>query len=150
MFPLIEIDNFTKKFTDDTLNSTIRIRRNFFQVSEELMELKQQIPQEPFSAGMFLGSNKPLHPSIALLDWVGKRADKFVTVDRKAAWLFLCGRDIFRNSIVKKTVNKGLVIVKNQLGEVIGYGDMDARITGHKIAVANKLDRGDFIRREKR
>jgi len=143
---MIEVDDFVSKFTDEKLNGVLKIRRNYFQVSDELLEVKERINGEPFSIGKFLGTGKPFHPSTSLIDWLGKRADNYVIVDRKSAWLFMCGRDIFLNSIIKRTVKKGPVIVKNEAGEILGYGDLVRR----KIAVRNMLDKGDFIRREKR
>ena len=146
MLKLIEVKNFTKKFTEDELTGVIKIKRNFFQVSPELENIKESVAREAFSAGMFLGSGKPFHPSTSLLNWLGERTDRYVVVDKKAAWLFLCGRDVFKKSIKEQLVHDGLVLVKNELGEVLGYGE----VKNQKIAIKNVLDKGDFIRREKR
>ena len=142
---MIEVEEFTKKFTGDKLKNVIKLQRNFFQVSDELLKFKSRIKKEPFAIGTYLGSGKPFHPSAALLDWVGERTKRYVEVDRKAAWLFLCGRDLFSNSILKKNVDKGLVIVKNEENEVLGYGEF----TGRQVAIKNLLDKGDFLRRER-
>ncbi len=141
----MELDDFTKKFTDEKLNNVIKLKRNFFQASGELLKIKDAIKQEPFAIGTYLGSGKPFHPSTALLDWLGERTEKYVVVDHKAAWLFLCGRDLFAQSILEKNTDKGDVLVKNQLGEVLGYGVF----TGRKVAIKNLLDKGDFLRRER-
>ena len=142
---MMEVVEFTKKFTNEKIGNVIKVQRNFFQVSEELLKVKSQIKKEPFALGSYLGSGKPFHPSTALLDWLGERTKRFVVVDKKAAWLFLCGRDLFSESIVQRNVDKGLVIVKNESNEVLGYGEF----TGRKVAIRNILDKGDFLRRER-
>ncbi len=142
---MIEIDDFTAKFTKERMGNVIQVRRNFYHVSDELMQMKEKIGKEPFAVGTYLGTGKPFHPSHALLDWIDARTERCIEIDRKSAWLFLCGRDVFAQSILKKKVDDGLVIVKNELGEVLGLGEL----TGRKVAVKNLLDKGDFLRRER-
>ncbi len=143
---MIEVDDFTKKFTKDRISNVVQVNRNFFQANEDLMSFKSKIKQEPFALGTYLGSGKPFHPSVALLDWLDKRTENYAIVDKKSAWLFLCGRDIFADSVLKQNVNNGkLVLVKNESDEVLGLGEL----TGRKVAIKNLLDRGDFLRREK-
>ena len=142
---MIEVDEFTNKFTDDKLSNVIKVQRNFFQVYDELLKVKQQIKKEPFAIGTYIGSGKPFHPSAALLDWIGERTERYVVIDKKASWLFVCGRDLFVNSILTKNVNNGMVIVKNELNEVLGYGQFE----GKRGAIKNLLDKGDFLRRER-
>lgn len=142
-----EVDAFTKQFTDETLSDVIQLKRNFFRVSPELLKIKERISTQPFAIGTFIGSGKPFHPSTALLDWIGERTNRYVTIDRKSAWLFLCGRDVFAKSILEKNVDKGLVIVKNSDNEVLGYGNL---LMNRQVAIKNILDKGDFIRREHR
>lgn len=145
------VQNFIKKFTDKKLKNVIEIRKNFFEASDELLDIKKKVPKEPYSIGKFLGYGKPFHPSIALLDWLNDRTDRYVMLNKKASWLFLCGRDGFSGSIVDKSVDSGEVIVKNQFDEVLGYGDFASRkIREKRLAIRNILDRGDFLRREKR
>ncbi|MBN2421158.1 hypothetical protein JXB27_02670 [Candidatus Woesearchaeota archaeon] len=141
-----EIDGFTRQFTKDKVSDVIQLKRNFFKFNEDLMKLKDKIGREPFAIGTFLGSGKPFHPSSALLDWLGDRTNNFVVVDKRAEWLFLCGRDVFVQSILEKNADSGLVLVKNQLGEVLGYGEMTKN---KKVPLKNKMDKGDFLRRER-
>ncbi|MBW2964275.1 hypothetical protein KY363_02340 [Candidatus Woesearchaeota archaeon] len=103
------------------------------------------------SAGLFLGTekSKKFTPSLALLDLLGKASHRWVAVDDKAEWLFLCGRDVFASSVLKANVTSGVVLVANSRGEILGYG----KITGtpgkkDSVFVKNLLDRGDFLRRE--
>ena len=142
---MIEVENFTKKFTDDTVSNVIKIKRNFFKVSDELQKVRQQIKQEPFAIGTYLGSGKPFHPSVALLDWLGERTKRYVVIDRKSEWLFLCDRDVFAKSIIEKNADDGLAIIKNTQGEVLGLG----KFTGRRVAIKNIIDKGDFLRRER-
>jgi len=143
---MTEVDNFTNKFTGERISNVVKSGRNFFQVNDELLNLKTKIKKEPFAIGTYLGGGKPFHPSIALLDWLDKRTVNHVIIDKKAAWLFLCGRDIFAESVIKQTINDGnLVLVKNEMNEVLGLGEM----TGRQVSIRNLLDRGDFLRRER-
>ncbi len=140
------VDEFTKQFTTEKVPGVIQIKRDFFQVSDSLLEVKKSIKKEPFAIGLFLGSGRPLSPSIALIDWIGERTERYVVLDKKTSWLFLCDRDIFPDSIIKKGADDGLVIVKSNLNEVLGYGRYQ---NDRKIPIKNMLDKGDFIRREK-
>lgn len=140
-----DIHEFTKKFTNEKIGNVVKVQRNYFQVTDELMKVKNLIKPEPFAIGTYLGTGKPFHASTALLDWLGERTKRIVEVDKKAAWLFLCGRDIFGESITKRNVDTGEVIIKNEGGEVLGLGSF----TGRKVAIKNMLDKGDFLRRER-
>jgi len=139
-----EVDQFTKKFTDDRLSNVIQLKKDFFEAHSNLLKIVNKVDKEPFAIGTYLGGGKPFHPSMILLDWLNDRTDRHVTVDKKSAWLFVCGRDAFAQSIIAQSTNHGPVLVRNDEDEVLGYG----KLTGRKIAVKNILDRGDFLRRE--
>jgi ribosome biogenesis protein Nip4 len=140
------IEDFIKKFTDQKIGEITEIRNQFFLAGSELLELKNRIKNEPFAVGTFLGEMREnkFKPSIALLDNLSKLSDRKVFVNDKAEWLFLCGRDVFRQGIVKSSINEGLVLVQNEKDENLGYGEFSIG----KVAVKNLLDRGDFLRRE--
>ncbi len=140
------IEDFIKKFTDKKVGEITEIRSRFFLADRELIELKNRIRDEPFAFGTFLGeiNENKFKPSIALLDNISMLSDKKVFVNAKAEWLFLCGRDVFRQGIVKNNVNEGLVLVQNEKDENLGYGEFSVG----KVAIKNLLDRGDFLRRE--
>ena len=77
-----------------------------------------------------------------------------MVVDAKTAWLFICGRDIFKRGIVKvEGSNKkdAYTLVLNQHGECLGFGKILYDLDGEKgrVAVKNISDIGDFLRREK-
>ncbi|MBU0461794.1 MAG: hypothetical protein KJ574_04370 [Nanoarchaeota archaeon] len=150
------LDSFVEQFTDKKTENIIKIGSAFFQVDEAqraiIEKIRTNAKREPRYAGTFLGEEKngKFKPSIALLDMIAESTDSKVTVDSKAEWLFLCKRDIFGSSIKKANVKKGLVIVQNEQGEPLGYGEMTGEISNSdKIAVKNILDKGNFLRRER-
>jgi ribosome biogenesis protein Nip4 len=120
-------------------------------LDKELREIKGRSGREMFSGGMFLGSVKNNHflPSISLIDWLAKRSDRKIFVNKRTAWLFLCGRDLFGKGIVKSNVGEGLVLVQNENDENLGYGKIiDELNKMDSVVVENLLDKGDFLRRE--
>jgi len=102
-----------------------------------------------------VGKNGGFFPSFNLLNLlVGVAANKIV-VDRKAAWLFICGRDIFSEGIVKVMGSKrkgDVTLVLNEFGECLGFGTVMDILNGSagNVAVKNVLDVGDFLRREEK
>jgi ribosome biogenesis protein Nip4 len=79
-------------------------------------------------------------------------ADRII-VEEKTAWLFICGRDVFRKGIVAVhgSLRKGdYALVINEFGECLGFGKITCRLDDEKATVAlkNILDVGDFLRRE--
>jgi ribosome biogenesis protein Nip4 len=121
--------------------------------------LKRQIHQEFFYAGVYLGKlrGSRFFPSFLLLTMMAEgRANKTV-VDKKTAWLFICGRDIFKKGILqlKGSERKGeYTLILNEYNECLGFGKILRNIRkekdANKIVVKNILDIGDFLRREKR
>ena len=108
-------------------------------------------------AGTYLGKVERggvFHPSFPLLFMIAEKAKNRIVVDDKAAWLFVCGRDIFKEGILKieGSRRKGdYTLVFNRHGECLGYGviakNLDKLEGG--LAVKNLLDIGDFLRRER-
>jgi ribosome biogenesis protein Nip4 len=83
------------------------------------------------------------------------KANKLV-VDTKTAWLFICGRDIFKKGILRGgNLKKGdYTLILNQQDECLGFGkiihNIHDELDKKEVAVKNVLDIGDFLRREKR
>ena len=76
-----------------------------------------------------------------------------IIVDKKTAWLFICGRDVFRKGIiaVNGSLRKGdYALVLNEFDECLGFGKITRRLDEEraKVVVRNILDIGDFLRRE--
>ncbi len=110
-----------------------------------------------FYAGLYLGKLKKgvFFPSFNLLDLLVPLAANKVVLDRKTAWLFICGRDVFRSGIVKVMGSKrkgAAMLVFNVFGECLGFGrllgGLDTAEEG-RVVVRNVLDVGDFLRRER-
>ena len=120
--------------------------------------LKLLVRPDFFYVGVYLGKGKEgkFFPSFNLLVMLAKMGANRVVVDKKAAWLFICGRDILVGSIVrvqgasKKNTN---ALVLNEFGECLGFGRIVGNLSGEgagkQIVVRNVSDVGDFLRRER-
>jgi ribosome biogenesis protein Nip4 len=140
------LEQFTKQFTDHfDLRPVQKIRNQYFLVDNSLAK---KIPLQPQSIGLFLGTlKKDLQPSPALIDLLAKTSTKKAIIDDKAAWLFLCGRDVFPQSILKNAVSEGLVLVQNEKDENLGLGKMFKGKNG--MMIRNLLDKGEYLRMER-
>jgi ribosome biogenesis protein Nip4 len=120
--------------------------------------LKRQVPSKFFYAGVYLGAVKgaSFFPSFLLLRMIAERKANKLVVDHKTAWLFICGRDIFKQGILNETrLKKGdYALIMNEHNECLGFGkvmiNIRQEIDAKKVAVKNILDIGDFLRRERR
>ena len=118
--------------------------------------LKTIAPRSFFYAGKYLGKVKSekFFPSFNLLAILTETEANKVLVNEKAAWLFICGRDIFGGGIVSVQGSRregDFTLVLNEFEECLGFG----RIVGDlgprdaKVVVQNISDVGDFLRRER-
>lgn len=120
--------------------------------------LKPLVKPDFYYAGVYLGKAKEgkFFPSFNLLSMLAKKDSSRIVVDRKTAWLFICGRDILAKGILrvfgsgKKHTN---VLVLNEFGECLGFGRIVGNLTDKskidELAVRNVSDVGDFLRRER-
>ena len=118
--------------------------------------LRKIIKPDYFYAGLYLGKvkNGMFFPSFNFLNMLVSVATNEVVLDHKAAWLFICGRDVFREGIVKLIGSKrrgDITLVMNEFSECLGFGMITANleVESGKVAIRNILDVGDFLRREK-
>jgi ribosome biogenesis protein Nip4 len=95
-------------------------------------------------------------PSFNLLSMLAETKSNQIIVDEKAAWLFICGRDIFSEGIktVQGSRRKGdFTLVLNVFGECLGFGrilyDLSSKDNKNNTVVQNVSDIGDFLRRER-
>ena len=118
--------------------------------------LKRLISKDFFCAGVYLGKTKSgrFFPSFNLLTMVAEGKSNKIVVDEKTEWLFICGRDVFKQGIinVKGSKRKGdYTLIINRHGECLGFGkilcNLDREI--ERVVVKNISDIGDFLRREK-
>ncbi len=152
------ITNFAAQFgVQIALNLDLMVEKNgrFYLVNPVLKPL---VRQDFFYAGTYLGKAKEgkFFPSFNLLGMLSKNGANRITLDRKAAWLFICGRDVLGTSIVrvwgpgKKNTN---TLVVNEFGECLGFGRIVGNLSGegvgNQIVVRNVSDVGDFLRRER-
>jgi ribosome biogenesis protein Nip4 len=151
-----QIKDFVSRFqTRISLDKNLIVKRRdrYFLLDDSL---KRLISKDFFYAGTYLGKAKrgKFFPSFNLLRMIaGKKANE-VIVDKKTEWLFICGRDIFRQGIteVMGSKRKGdYTLILNQHGECLGFGKVLCNLDKVKdgVVIENISDIGDFLRREK-
>ncbi|MBK5132858.1 hypothetical protein JJE00_00335 [Candidatus Bathyarchaeota archaeon] len=121
-------------------------------------KLHENLQSNFFYAGLYLGENKlgKFSPSLNLLSILSQQIANKVVIDKKASWLFIYGKDIFRERILKVNgdTKKGVItLVLNNFEDCLGFGeiifDLDKKPNKGEAAIKNILDLGDFLRREK-
>jgi ribosome biogenesis protein Nip4 len=142
---------------DIALNPDLTVEKNgrFYLLNSTLKPL---VKGDFFYAGVFLGKAKEgkFFPSFNLLSMLAKKDANRIVLDRKATWLFICGRDILAKSVVR-VIGSGRkhsnVLVLNEFGECLGFGRIVGNLSGagksDELAVRNVSDVGDFLRRER-
>lgn len=150
------IDDFVSLFgTGISLDETLIVEKDsrYFLLDQNL---KQLASKDFLYAGTYVGKVKDgrFFPSVSLLELIARKEANKVTVDKKTEWLFICGRDIFGQGIVK-VVGSGkkedYTLVLNLYGECLGFGKILCNLNGKRqgVVIKNILDIGDFLRREK-
>jgi ribosome biogenesis protein Nip4 len=153
-----EINDFVAQFNASVplvVSRVVRNRNRYYLLSKKL---KQQAPKGFFYAGEYLGAVKgsSFFPSFLLLARIAETKANKLVVDKKTAWLFICGRDVFQQGILKGShLKKGdYTLIMNEQDECLGFGKVMLNLRGvpdaGKVAVKNILDIGNFLRREKR
>jgi len=136
-------------------NFIVEKQSRYFLINENL---RRQIQQDFFYAGAYLGKVKEgiFFPGFILLAMIADGKANKVIVDKKTAWLFICGRDIFKRGIRNVTGSKrkgDYTLILNQHNECLGFGkilrNIDEAKGKNKVVVKNISDIGDFLRREK-
>lgn len=131
----------------------LKLGNKYYLVTKELSETIKKNRERPKSVGMLLGveDRKKFKPSVAFLQMISKETDKKIVVDKQLEWLFLCGRDIMGQSVIKSSVGKGLALVQDQKDNTLGLANVLGPLEdSDKIYATNLLDLGDFLRREKK
>jgi len=150
------IKDFVRQFDASiSLDESLIVRKEnrCFLVNEKL---KRLITKDFFFAGTYLGKTKngKFFPSFNLLSMIAEKNANKMIVDKKTEWLFICGRDIFKQGIIKVMGSKrkgDYTLILNQHGECLGFGKILRSLDEEKegVAVKNISDIGDFLRREK-
>lgn len=152
------VEDFTKRFNASVhLNESFIARKQdrYFLINERLRGL---IQEDFFYIGAYLGKvkNGIFFPSFILLAMLAEEKSNKIVVDDKTAWLFICGRDIFKRGVrdVLGSKRKGdYALIVNGNDECLGFGRILHNIgevrDKNKVVVKNISDLGDFLRREK-
>jgi len=152
------INDFISRFeTSVNLNEKFIVRKQnrFFLINETL---RLQIQKDFFYVGTYLGKVKDgiFFPSFILLAMMAETKANKTMVDKKTAWLFICGRDVFKRGIIQMTGSKSkgdYTLVLNQNNECLGFGKILRNINEEKdkskVIVINISNLGDFLKREK-
>jgi ribosome biogenesis protein Nip4 len=134
-------------------NLIVKKENRYFLINENL---KKFIAKDFFYAGIYLGKtkNNKFFPSFSFLKIIAERKANKIMVNKKAEWLFICGRDIFKQGITKVIGSKrkgDYTLILNQHGGCLGFGKILRNLDEIKegVAVKNISDVGDFLRREK-
>ena len=149
MNDLTLFNKFTSQFTAKELTDVHRVGRNFYLAEERLWQIKNGVNRDVYSLGLFLGEEKMgFSPSPALVELLSKLPEsdgRKVFINKKAEWLFLCGRNILSESISKNPshLNDGIVFVQNEKDENLGYGQFKKEDT---LIIKHILDKGRYLR----
>ena len=149
------IREFIEKFTKEEVikdDDIYQLGTEWYRVPDALIGFKN-LPRTPVWVGQFLGRerNKYLVPGKALLDAIAPVATKRVMVSDKAAWLFVCGKDVLQQSIIRVDGNpkSGEWVLVMQGMACIGFGEVQGALADKTSIVKNLFDLGDFLRRER-
>jgi ribosome biogenesis protein Nip4 len=152
------INDFISRFeTSINLEEKLIVKKQnrFFLINETL---RPQVKTDFFYVGAYLGEVKDgiFFPSFILLAMMAETKANKTVVDKKTAWLFICGRDIFKRGILNMVGSKGkgdYTLVLNQHNECLGFGKILCNINEekdkNKVIVKNVSNIGDFLKREK-
>lgn len=142
---------FVEKFTDEELlveDDVFQLGEEWYLVPRSLFALGKDLPRHPVFVGLFLGrkKNNYLVPGVALLEKLAaSRKTKKVFVNDKSAWLFVCGKNVLKESITKEEhapQKDDWVLVMNN-DKCLGFGVVEEGV------IKNLFDIGDFLRRER-
>lgn len=146
---------FCKQFTSDELPHIVKIGKRYFYDPHNLMQLAQEQKFDVFSVGLYLGEEKnDFRPTSALIELLSRYNDKRVVVGSKAAWLFLCNRDILMDGVLEAGTfsHNEIVFVADHNQNILGIGKIVSPFNAsfrNKTYVKNILDKGEYLRREK-
>jgi len=131
----------------------VRKENRYFLINDNL---KRLLSKDFFYAGTYLGKikNGKFFPSFSLLAMIVERKANKIIVGKRTEWLFICGRDIFKQGIIKVMGSKrkgDYTLILNQHGECLGFGKILHNLDEEKdgVVIKNISDVGDFLRREK-
>ncbi|HIH24823.1 TPA: hypothetical protein HA251_07360 [Candidatus Woesearchaeota archaeon] len=146
---------FCALFTDEELSSIVKIGRRYYHDPEKLIDYAKERRMDPFSVGLYLGEERhDFLPTSALIDLLAPHAQHRVAVGERAAWLYLCGRDILMDGVAQpgEHAEGTIVMVEDTHGNTIGVGRVTSRFElkmRNKVYIKHMLDKGEYLRRER-
>ncbi len=146
---------FIQQFTKEKIlqeKELLELKFEYVLVSEPLKRIIMSSTIKPQTAGLLLGRQFPngFVPSVALLQMLVPHAERTVTVNDKGAWLFICARDLWSESIIDskgKPEAGQLVLVCNEHKECLGVGYVVQKISARGLVIKNLYDIGWFARK---
>lgn len=149
---------FIEQFTEDEIltdEDIYQLGEEWFYVEPELFLVGKDLPRKPVFVGTFLGKRKNdyLIPGVALLELLAKHKNtKKVFISDKAAWLFVCGKNVLQPSIsrVEGTPEKDEMVLVMNGEDCLGIGKVESSLADAKSIVTHLFDIGDFLRRERK
>ncbi len=152
------IYDFVRMFEANVIldeNLIVKKENRYFRVNEAL---KSCVHEDFFYAGAYLGKvrGRFFFPSFILLAMMAEGKANKTVVDKKSAWLYIVGRDVFERGIltIYGSKRKGsYTLVLNQHNECLGFGRIHNNINEEKdknqVIIKNIANIGDFLKREK-
>lgn len=146
------LEDFAAKFTKEKI-SYKQIGKRFFLEDKELEKAKLKQKEKYF--GLFLGEEieDNFVPSFAFLEWLAQRSQEKIFVKDIGEMDFLYGKTLRSRHIdhIEGEIKIGfLKLVQNTHNENLGYGKIIGDITKTQQVLKPKLDRGLFLKREKK
>jgi ribosome biogenesis protein Nip4 len=146
-------NKFVQQFTNTEFTDVHRIGRNFYNAESRLWDIKTGVNRDLYAIGTFLGEEKHgFNPSPALMDLISKLPNsesKKIFINKRAEWLFLCGRNILSESIINNphNISDGIVLIQNEHDENLGYGQFKKEDT---LIIKHILDKGAYLRMDEK
>lgn len=147
-----EFNEFLKNINSSILmeNEIIKINDKRFIINTELLNSIKDRSRLVY-IGTFIGrTKKTWKPSTILLEHVSKEDEtNKIWVNDQTAWLFVCGRDIFIENVIKSSpqIISGLHYLVINNNDCLGVVRVDT--INNMTIMKNIFDVGDFLRREK-
>lgn len=150
------IHEFIAQFTQQQVvrdTDVYQLGNEWFLVPKELFAVGKSLPRQPVFVGQFLGRQTPagFFPGVDVLRMLVKTDAPRVFVTEKAAWLFVCGKNVLQPSITKTqgAVKDGELVLVMLNNECLGYGRVEKSLANADGVVKRVFDVGDFLRRER-
>lgn len=143
-----EFEEYASRFGVENIDtSTWNENKNeLTSIPPQVRHIMSLCKEKPLRAGAFLGSKqgKQIISSINFLRILGKQSNRKIILNKKAAWLFICGRDVFAENILSKQESSNIVLVIDEDDNVLGL----AKKQGNTYK--NIYDVGELLRREQK